>query len=85
MLCCVVIWDIRDSYLHQVGVGMDGWDVWDLEKNVRIIDGNELNRPGGMKINKSSGSNSFVFCTLIVLFSGQWGSVLNKVYKCRFN
>lgn len=48
-----MIWDIRDSDLHQVGAVMDGWDVWDLEKNVRIIDCNELNRPCGMKINIS--------------------------------
>ncbi len=46
-------WDIRDSDLHQVGVVMDGWDGWDLEKNVRIIDSNELNGPCSMKINIS--------------------------------
>ncbi len=32
---------------------MDGWDGWDLEKNVRIIDSNELNGPCSMKINIS--------------------------------
>ncbi len=72
-------WDIRDSDLHQVGVVMDGWDGWDLEKNVRIIDSNELNiMLQHENQHKSSGNDSFVFCSLIVMFSGQWKPVLKK-------
>lgn len=43
---------------------MDGWDVWDLEKNVRIINSNELNRPGGMKFNISLQGASPLFSVL---------------------
>ncbi len=84
--CCVVTWDIRDSDLHQVSVVMDGWDGWDLEKNVRIIDSNELNGPCSMKINISLQGATPLFSVLwSLMFSGQWGSVLNKGYKCRFS